>query len=346
MDLSNKLLWGFKMARRKNENSTLDSYFPDDNLDENKKEEGCKVCGDPIDDKTFQRCRSCLNKLALIDDLNELLEYVSPSESFREIDLINKGIKRLKLNLLISKFLKEELILINLDGMFTLNNIDFLNDFLLKYGEKERPLKSEDYPLAKKDDSVYINLNDYSKYIRIKFNPRIDKWQVEFYNDSGLAQTKSFFDSFDANKEAIYYIRQLGVVGSSNKKEEKSKKMLYSSYEGIYYSPRRGMWGAKVKGFKGSKFIGHFKTEEEAYNARLKYLENKEKTRQKFISEKRGLKSSLISQSSGELVYFSKQKGKWIVRLKNKEGQIVNVGQFDTEEEANKAKEEFQKENS
>ena len=26
------------------------------------------------------------------------------------------------------------------------------------------------------------------------------------------------------------------------------------------------MWGAKVKGFKGSKFIGHFKTEEEAYN--------------------------------------------------------------------------------
>ena len=121
------------MARRQNENSTLDSYFPDDNLDENKKEEGCKVCGDPIEDVTFQRCRSCLNKLALIDDLNELLEYVSPSESFREIDLINKGIKRLKLNLLISKFLKEELILINLDGLFTLNNIDFLNDFLLKY---------------------------------------------------------------------------------------------------------------------------------------------------------------------------------------------------------------------
>ena len=339
------------MARRKKENSTLDSYFPDANLiDESKKkdEESCKICGSPIEDATFQRCRKCLNKLALIDDLKELLEYVSPGESFREIDLINKGFKSLKLNLLISKFLKEQLILINLDGLFTLNNIDFLNAFIKKYGEKEKPLKETDYFIKEEKSAFYIDVNNYSDYIEIRFNPRINKWQVDFYNEKGLVHTKSFLDSNDANKEAIHYIKQLGVIGSlsDDKKEEKSSKRLYSSHEGIYYSPRRGMWGAKVKGYKGFKFLGHFNTEEEAYEARCKYLENKEKTRQKFISEKRGLKSGLISQSSGELVYFSKQKGKWIVRLKNKEGNIVNVGQFDSEEEANKAKEEFKKENS
>ena len=335
---------------RKDENSTLDSYFPDADLDENKKkEDACKICGSPIEDLTFQRCRSCLNKLALIDDLKELLEYVSPGESFREIDLINKGFKSLKLNLLISKFLKEQLILIDLNGLFALNNIDFLNAFIEKYGEKEKPLKESDFSIEKDmDSSFYIDINEYSDYIKIRFNPRINKWQLDFYNKNGLANTKSFLDSNDANKEAIYYIKQLGVLGSSSddKKEEKSDKRLFSSHEGIYYSPRRGMWGAKVKGYKGFKFLGHFKSEEEAYNARCEYLKNKERTRQQFISEKRGLKTGLISQSSGELVYFSKQKGKWIVRLKNKEGQIVNVGQFDTEEEANKAKEEFQKENA
>lgn len=336
------------MAKRKAENSTLDSYFPDSELIKEEKEEGCKVCGAKIEDATFQRCRKCLNKLALIDDLKELLEYVSPSESFREIDLINKGFKSLKLNLLISKFLKEQLILLNLDGLFTLNNIDFLNAFIKKYGEKERPLNPDDYILEEADkSSFYIDINNYSDYVEIRFNPRINKWQVDFYNKRGLAHTKSFLDSNDANKEAIYYIQQLGVIGSapSEEKEEDSNKKLYSTHEGIYYSPRRGMWGAKVKGYKGFKFLGHFKSEEEAYNARLKYLENKEKTRQRFITEKRGLKSGLISQSSGELVYFSKQKGKWIVRLKNKEGQIVNVGEFDSEEEANKARDDFKKEN-
>ena len=339
------------MGRRKKQDSTLDSYFPDSNLieEKKKKDEACKICGNPIEDATFQRCRKCLNKLALIDDLRELLEYVSPGESFREIDLINKGFKSLKLNILISKFLKEQLILINLDGLFTLNNIDFLNAFIKKYGEKEKPLKETDYLIVRDDKSAfYIDVNNYSDYIKIRFNPRINKWQVDFFNENGLANTKSFIDSNDANKEAIYYIKQLGVIGSSadDKKEEKSDKRLYSSHEGIYYSPSRGMWGAKVKGYKGFKFIGHFSSEEEAYEARCKYLENKERTRQKYISEKRGLKSGLRNQSSGELIYFSKQKGKWIVRLKNKEGQIVNVGQFDTEEEANKAKEEFIKENS
>ncbi len=332
------------MARKKEDNSTLDAYFPEENKG---KEDGrCKVCGSPIEDDVFQRCRSCLNKLALIDDLRELLEYISPGGSFREIDLINKGFKSLKLNLLISKFLKERLILLNLDGLFTLNNIDFLNAFIKKYGEKEPLLNESDYIIEEDKSSTYIDLTHYSDYIGLKFNPRTSKWQVDFYDKGRLVNTKSFMDSNIANKEAIHYIKQLGVIGLKTEKKEETKEKFYSSHEGIYYSPRRGMWGAKVKGFKGFKFLGHFKTEEEAYNARVRYLENKEKTRQKFISEKRGLKSSLISQSSGELVYFSKQKGKWIVRLKNKEGQIVNVGQFDSEEEANKAKEEFQRENS
>ena len=60
-----------------------------------------------------------------------------------------------------------------------------------------------------------------------------------------------------------------------------------------------------------------------------------------MISTRRGIKAVKTGNNSGEGIYFSKQSGKWIVRLKNDEGKYVNVGRFDTEEEAIQARDDY-----
>ncbi|WP_297983682.1 hypothetical protein [uncultured Methanobrevibacter sp.] len=341
---------------------TLDEYL--DKVPERKEQDPkliCKVCGKKLEkENIFNRCKNCTNKLALVDDIHEILEYVAPGESFREMDLINRGFKSLKLHMLISKFLQENLILLRLDGLFTLNEFSYLDKFIRKYGDSNSYLDKNLYEDGfgvnfnddeskideiDEEDNSFIDISDYSSYIKVRFNPRTDKWVVDFYNNKKLLHSKSFVDSVEANEEAIHYLKEIGKLGTIIKKEKKksSNKRQYSSHEGIYYSPSRKMWGAKVQGYKGFKFIGHFNTEQEAYEAREKYLEEKEKTRQDFIREKIGIKARKQSGASGEGIYFSKQSGKWIVRLKNSSGHFENVGRFSSEEEAIKAKEDFLK---
>ena len=195
-----------------------------------------------------------------------------------------------------------------------------------------------------------IDINDFGDYVKIIYNPKIDKHLLEFFNDGNLILSKSFKDIEMARVEAVQYLKEIGINRKNEDNELKehddgsSLKRKRSHHRDVYYSPSKGKWGAKVRGFKGSKFLGYYNSEREAYLARKAYLDEKEKVKEDMIREKKGIKSRK-SETDMEGIIFSKQSGKWLVRLKDKNGKYVNLGKFDSEEEAVFAKEEFLSEN-
>ena len=186
-----------------------------------------------------------------------------------------------------------------------------------------------------------IDLKKYSDYVNILFNAKMDKWMLELFNKKKLIVTRYFKKKEDAENQALRYLKELDILDKVNKQNFIQEEPIRSRHKGIFFSQSKGKWGARVKGYKGSRLLGYFNTEEEAYLARRKYLDNKEKSIQDLIREKRGLKHKPKLDSSGEGIHFSKQSGMWIVSLKDNKGNFVNLGKFSSEEEAIKAKNDF-----
>lgn len=317
----------------------IDNETDEEDEDDEDNIRNCIVCGKELPESNISDiCDECLNKKSLLEDLKNILSFLSPGESFTNEDFINNGYNALKANILISKLMSEKLVFLDLDGLFSLSYVKDINKFILSYGSEEDLLdenKYRNFSLANKN----IDISLYSDYVKIKFNSRTRKWVVSYYNENNFLHSRSFIHSEDANKEAIRYLKQLGHLSQREvpKKEEPQKK--YSKHEGIYYSKSKGKWGANVKGFRGKKFIGYFDTEEEAYLARTKYLNDKEKSKLAYADEKRGIKNRKVSTLSlGEMIVFNKKKGKWIYRYKDELGNL-KMKAFDTEEEAKRAQE-------
>ena len=323
----------------------LDAYFEKESKSEEfvieNKERVCVVCGKKLPQNNISdKCDDCLSKFSLVDDLNEILVYVSPGESFTDKDLIKHGFNTLKLHILLNKLMDEKLIGLDLNGNFSLANVKRLNEFFSLYGDEDDLLDEDVHEIVSLSDD-FVDISDYSDYVKIRYNIERERWFVRFYYNNNFVNQKRFLHPEEANREAIKYLRQLGEITHIKTPKQNPNEKIRSQYKGVYYSPQRGKWGASVRGYKGKKFIGHFDTEEEAYLARKKYLDQKEKTKQELIAQKRGIKAVKTGNGSGEGIYFSKQSGKWIVRLKNDDGKYVNVGRFDTEEEAIKAKDDY-----
>ena len=341
---------------KKTSSTTLDKYFEKESKKStkiksksNKSDEivienndrKCIICGKPLPKNNISdKCDDCLTKFSLVDDLNEILVYISPGESFTDNDLIKHGFNTLKLHILLNKLMDEKLIGLDLKGNFSLANTKRLNEFFSLYGDEEDLLDEDvDEIVSLSDD--FVDIADYSDYVKIHFDEGRQRWVVRFFYNNKYTSQRKFRSPDEANREALTYLRQLGEITHHKEETHQEPKSTRSKYKGVYYSPKRNKWGASVKGYRGKKFIGHFDTEEEAYLARKKYLDQKEKTKQELIAQRRGIKAVKTGNSSGEGIYFSKQSGKWIVRLKNDEGKYVNVGRFDTEEEAIRAKDDY-----
>ncbi|HAZ38112.1 MAG TPA: hypothetical protein DCY71_09765 [Clostridiaceae bacterium] len=108
-----------------------------------------------------------------------------------------------------------------------------------------------------------------SKYVGVCWSNRSLKWQSSIYYDGiniylGLFDNE--IDASDAYQKALSKIKN----GSFNPNDYKPK---YSSkYKGVNLDKRVNKWMARIT-IKGSrKFLGQFKTEEEAYEARQKAL--------------------------------------------------------------------------
>lgn len=334
--------------------TTLDTYFekeskeptnsepiPNEILIENQ-ERKCIVCGKLLPKNNISdKCDECLSKFSLVDDLNDILVYISPGQSFTDKDLINHGFNTLKLHILLNKLMDEKLVGLDLKGNFSLANTKRLNEFFSLYGDEEDLLDEDIEEVVSLSDD-FVDIADYSDHVKIHFDGERQRWVVRFFYNNKYASQRKFKNPEDANREALTYLRQLGEI--SHHKEEipqEEPKNIRSHYKGVYYSPKRNKWGASVRGYRGKKFIGHFDTEEEAYLARKKYLEKKEQTKQELISQRRGIKAVKANNDSDQDVYFSKQFGKWIAVVKNDRGRYIKIGRYDTEEEAIQARNDY-----
>ena len=341
-----------KLKPKQTSSTTLDKYFKketekskskkaDEILAENQ-ERKCIVCGKLLPKNNISdKCDECLSKFSLVDDLNDILVYISPGQSFTDKDLINHGFNTLKLHILLNKLMDEKLVGLDLKGNFSLANKKRLNEFFSLYGDEEDLLEEDIEEVISLSDD-FVDIADYSDHVKIHFDGERQRWVVRFFYNNKYASQRKFKNPEDANREALTYLRQLGEI--SHHKEEtpqEEPKNLRSQYKGVYYSPKRNKWGASVRGYRGKKFIGHFDTEEEAYLARKKYLEKKEQTKQELISQRRGIKAVKANNDSEQDVYFSKQFGKWIAVVKNDRGRYVKIGRYDTEEEAIQARNDY-----
>ena len=88
------------------------------------------------------------------------------------------------------------------------------------------------------DDRGKINLGDYSDYVRIVFNSRIDKWELNMLEDGKHVLRKHFFDKSEAEMQALHYLGQIGVLNSRNLSKEKEESTI-ARHRGIYYSEAR-----------------------------------------------------------------------------------------------------------
>ena len=182
------------------------------------------------------------------------------------------------------------------------------------------------------DESGKINLGDYSDYVRIVFNSRIDKWELNMLEDGKHVLRKHFFDKSEAEMQAIHYLGQIGVLNSGNLSKEKEKSTI-SRHSGIYYSDAKNMWGVKVKGYRGSRLLGYYRSEEEAIQAKEDYLAEKS-AKQKAMRNERNIKTEA-------LISFSERAGLWVVRVPRRRGGYKLLDYYDSEEEAVEAKDAY-----
>ena len=182
------------------------------------------------------------------------------------------------------------------------------------------------------DKSGKINLGDYSDYVRIVFNSRIDKWELNMLEDGKHVLRKHFFDKSEAEMQALHYLGQIGVLNSGNLSKEKEKSTI-SRHSGIYYSDAKNMWGVKVKGYRGSRLLGYYRSEEEAIQAKEDYMAEKS-AKQKAMRNERNIKTEA-------LISFSERAGLWVVRVPRRRGGYKLLDYYDSEEEAVEAKDAY-----
>ena len=317
--------------------SKLDEYLGlDDEEKENEEVNFCSICGAKLKKFNYgDKCDECIKKIGLVDEINALLDYMSPSEELKRETLLCAGFDELKLNITISNLLNENLIRFGSNGIY-LTDVRVLNDFFRVYGSSNDLLDESLYKNVMFSEG-FVDISKYSDLVQILFNSKNNKWEVELYRNNRSVLKKFFTNLFDANDFAMQYLREMGELDNLQDKKPIQKeevKRKRSRHKFILFSTKRNQWFVKVKGPAGSKIVGFYDTEDEAVIARDNYLkarkENREQLRPRF---KRDEKDSAIK--------FHERSNQWVVIVKRKRGGFKKLGFYDTEEEAITAKNEY-----
>ena len=311
--------------------SKLDEYI---NLDEDEEEDDevkyCSICGKELKKFNYgDKCDDCVKKCELVNDINELLDYVSPSEELKKDILLDAGFDELKLNITISNLRDEKLIVLGSKGIF-LTDVRTLNDFFRVYGSSTDLLDESLYKnLMFSDD--FVDISQYSDLVQIIFNPKNNKWEVNLFRDGRFVLKKFFIGLLDANNFATRYLKEMGELDNLRDKkpvEQKQVKYKRSKHKFIFFSIKRNQWYVKVKGYGDSKILGFYNTEEEAVLARNVYIEKKRENHANF------------RRKSDAIISFNERKNKWVVKVNKKRG-FKKLGYYDTKKEAIAARNEY-----
>ena len=328
-------------ANCNNEISENDYFCPfcgniiDNNIRESPKK--CSICGDELkESEEGEVCKKCLKNVKLVPQLKKLLKYVKPGHTIKESKLTKEHFDELELNLLILDLLNENLIFFSSESII-LNNVNEINSFLEKYGDESDIIKEteiSDSPVISLQNS--INLIDYPDYVRILFNSRINKWELNFLKKGKHVLRKHFISLEDANKEAIHYLKEEDVLNKDGASEYNSPKNTRSKIQGIFFSETRNMWGVRIRGYRGSRVIGYYDTESEAIRAKEEYLEKKS-TRPPIRPVKKDIEGDTK-------ITFSERANQWVVRIPRRRGGYKKLGYYDSEDEYGSFENEYDRE--
>jgi len=289
------------------------------------KSKRCLICGSDI--SSGEMCERCNEKVELNGKIRKLLRYVKPGDEIKERRLIKEGYESLELNELIIEMLEEGLLFTDAEKIKVAGS-KRLNDFIKVYGTEKDLIKESKNETVEQN----IDLKEYSDYVRIFFNQRNNKWEINLLDNNKPILTKFLPTLEEANEKGIKYLKDIGKL---EKKSSRGIQRKYSKRDGIFFSEARNMWGARVKGIKGSRILGYYNSEREAVQAKREYMNNKT-DRTDILYGKTKVKNEIY-------VRFSKRANQWSVSIPRKRGGFKVIDYFDSEEEALKAKEEYLK---
>lgn len=317
--------------------SKLDEYLGIDEEVEEEEVNYCSICGSELKKFNYgNKCDDCVKKIELVNEINILLDYVSPSEELKEETLKFAGFDELKLNITISHLLDENLIVLGSNGIF-LTDVKTLNNFFRMYGSPSDILDESLYKNVMFSEG-FVDISQYSDLVQLLFNPKNNKWEVNLFRD-GISILKKFFANIiDANNFARQYLKEMGELDNLQDKRpvapQQYVKYRRSKHEFVSFSQKRNQWFVKVKGVAGYHFVGFYDTEEEAVTARDEYLEMRKENR-------KSLRRKKIKDESDATIKFQERSNQWVVIVKRRRGGFKKLGFYDTEEEAIAAKNEY-----
>ena len=257
--------------------SKLDEYLGvDDDEEEDEEIKYCSVCGKELKKFNYgDKCDECIKKIEVVNDLNVLLDYISPSEELKRGTLKFAGFDELKINIMISHLLDENLIVLSSKGIY-LADVKTINRFFKRYGSANDLLDESHYKNVRFSESV--DISKYSDLVQIIFNSKLNKWEVNLYRNRRSVLTKFFVNIIDANDFARRYLKEMGELDNlpDNPVGHQEVKARRSKHEFIFFSTKRNQWFVKVKGVARSKIVGFYDTEEEAVNARDYYIKTRD----------------------------------------------------------------------
>lgn len=317
--------------------SKLDKYVGHDEEKEDEEIRFCSICGKELKKFNYgNKCDDCVKKVELVNDINKLLDYMSPSEELKKEILLRAGFEELELNIIISNLLDENLIILGSNGIY-LADVKTLNRFFRIYGSKKDLLDESLYKNLMFSEG-FVDISDYSELVQLMFNSKNNKWEVNLYREGKPIYKKFFVSILDANNYATHYLKDMGELDHLQEKkpiEQQKVKRQKSKHKSIFFSMKRNQWFVKMTGPAGSKIVGFYDTEDEAVAARDKYIEERKEMRARLKPKK------FVKDESDAIISFNKRADQWVVKVKTRKGGFKKLGYFDTEDEAIAAKNEY-----
>lgn len=317
--------------------SKLDEYLGIDDEEEDEEINYCSVCGKVLKKFNYgDKCDDCVKKIELVHELNIILDYMSPSEELKKETLKFTGLDELKLDIIISHLLNENLIVLGSKGIF-LADVKTINNFFRIYGSNSDLLDESLYKNVMFSDG-FVDISKYTDLVQLMFNSKNNKWEVNLFRDNQSILKKFFTSILDANDFAIHYLNDIGELDNiHDKKPVKPQEVKYkrSKHKFVFFSKKRNQWFVKVKGVAGHKLVGFYDTEEEAVKARDNYLIMRKANRERLRPKK------FKKDESDAKIKFHERSNQWVVIVKKKNGRFKKIGFYDTEEEAIIAKNEY-----
>ena len=327
----------------------------------------CNICHEVLPKNNFNKisgsneysevCKKCDDKIIAAKYLKLVLNYLNPGEKFNKEELIKEHPTQ-DINEAIFTLQEQDLIKNDYESNYYLESEDFINNFLEKYLKELPKIKNFNYALnnVKK---INNSLKNNTKPLKtssedagdgfkwVSYNKESYKWNAYVYNDFMEKTCLGDFDSeMDAYQARFKYLQNIPENVSI---PEKKSNGQYSLYEHVYFSKLRLRWTSNVKIPNPDKSkrnktkdldLGQFASEEEAYQARIGYLnENHE-----LFNDPNRKKNGRVTDY--ECVNYNYAYHKWYTYiLKEKTKHMVMIGYFESEEEAYNAREDYLKGN-